>query len=89
VSYEKNDLVTIRGLIYVYSTAKAIKVKFEGQEDDDGVWIAKSHLDSQSFSAYGEKGLVVIPFWIAEEKNLEGAISDEDGGHDDDDAPPL
>ncbi len=87
MSYSRGDIVAIAGLVFVHQTDNAMKVKFIGEDDKDGVWIPKSKCEGHSFTNVGDEGYVSIPFWMAEEKNLDGAIDDDQT--DDDDTPPL
>lgn len=59
-------------VVVIESTPKALLVEYEGEE----IWVPKSQIqdDSEIYSAkqIGETGELVIPYWLAEEKGLEG-----------------
>lgn len=54
------------------ATDKALLVEYESEE----FWIPKSqiHDDSEIYSSHqlGEEGELVLPYWFAEQKGLEG-----------------
>lgn len=56
----------------VRETDKALLVRYEGED----IWIPKSqiHADSEIYSSkqVGETGTLVLPYWLAEEKGLDG-----------------
>jgi len=56
----------------VRATDRALLVNYEGEE----IWIPKSQVDDDSeiysHRQVGEKGTLVIPYWLAEEKGFEG-----------------
>ena len=56
----------------VRTTDKALLVEYEGEE----IWVPRSQVDDDSEiysdKQVGETGLLVIPYWLAEEKGFEG-----------------
>lgn len=53
----------------IRDSGKALLVEYEGEE----VWIPKSQIDDDSeVWKEGQEGTLIIPYWLAEEKGLEG-----------------
>lgn len=66
----RDDLVVIEGGEFMHETAQAVKLKFDGNE----VWIPKSQLDDHD----DDYETIVIPEWLAVEKEIDVYISGKD-----------
>lgn len=61
------ETVQIQNVTVIRDTEKALLVEIEGEE----VWIPKKMIDDDSeVYKIGTEGTLVIPLWLAEEKDL-------------------
>ncbi len=77
MSNRKFDKITVSGVTVVKSTDKALLVEVDGSE----AWVPKSQLQQGGTiteeSEPGAEGTLVVPRWLAEEKEFEGSENDE------------
>jgi hypothetical protein len=69
-----SDLVTIKELILLTTTDKALGVAFveEGKvKDKVELWIPKSQVDRCTMKKKGDVGEVDVPRWLAEKNDLD------------------
>jgi hypothetical protein len=77
MSNRKFDKITVADVTVVKSTDKALLVEVDGSE----AWVPKSQLQQGGTitedSEEGAAGTLVVPRWLAEEKEFEGEENDE------------
>jgi hypothetical protein len=60
-------------------TEKALKVKKPGQDDQDGVWVPKSQIHSESaVKTENDSGMLLVSQWYATQNNLGENATKED-----------
>ena len=77
--YERNEVVRVEGVQRILQTERGIKVKFPGERDGEGQWLPLSVVEDTDLTSDGQVGWIEMPYWLAEDRDLEGAI---DAGQD-------
>ena len=67
MSRDRDETVYVDDALAIGETGAAILVLVEGEQ----VWIPKSQIHSDSeVTEEGDKGVLAIPYWIAEDRGL-------------------
>lgn len=77
MTYDRHDRVQVTNLVALMDTEKALRVKFDGEDNEDAVWLPKSQIHKTDLQTKGDTGFVEIPYWLAEDRGLESGIEDD------------